>query len=183
MENEFKSISSVLFNRIRGPIFATEGNAFDDIMKIVNESVDTYIEQKIRRIEKGREPIGNPGLYVRTIMKKKLELLNVNLPLTTSIDREQPTENHVIPCTDEVSKFDDINPKDREVDALLQSFIRKNDIGPNEINENCLLSLSQYSLPIVKSALEVYVKQKRKRDMNGLGEISDPSSYVMAVLR
>lgn len=53
----------------------------------------------------------------------------------------------------------------------------------NELNENCLLALRRSPNLIAENALRAYVKQKLRREANGTEKISDPSNYIMAVLR
>ena len=65
------------------------------------------------------------------------------------------------------------------ISLLLQS----NDVELNELNDNCLLALRRSPSLIAENALKAYVKQKRRREANGTEKISDPSNYIMAVLR
>lgn len=65
------------------------------------------------------------------------------------------------------------------ISLLLQS----NNVELNELNENCLLALRRSPSLIAESALRAYVKQKLRREANGTEKISDPSNYIMAVLR
>ena len=68
---------------------------------------------------------------------------------------------------------------DNSISLLLQS----NDVELNELNDNCLLALRRSPSLIAENALKAYVKQKRRREANGTEKISDPSNYIMAVLR
>ena len=65
----------------------------------------------------------------------------------------------------------------------VSSMLQKNGVISNELNENCLLALRRCPGTIADNALNAYVKQKRRREANGIDKISDPSNYVLAVLR
>lgn len=66
---------------------------------------------------------------------------------------------------------------------LLQSILLKHDVRPNELNERCLLALRGCSVGIADYAVQAYANQQRKREMKKETKISDPSSYILAVLR
>ncbi|KAL9180398.1 hypothetical protein ACHAXT_008368 [Thalassiosira profunda] len=65
----------------------------------------------------------------------------------------------------------------------LQAILQRNNITTNELNESCLRALSSCPPPMANDALKAYTVQKRRREMNGTEKISNPSSYVLAVLR
>jgi ATP-dependent DNA helicase RecG len=65
----------------------------------------------------------------------------------------------------------------------LTSILQKNEVSSNELNESCLLALRRCPHPVADNALKAYAKQKRRRETNGMDRISDPSKYIMAVLR
>lgn len=71
----------------------------------------------------------------------------------------------------------------RNTSAHLQLLLQKNDVSLNELNEHCLIALSRCPDIVANYAVEAYSRQKRKREMKKENKISDPSSYVMAVLR
>ena len=65
----------------------------------------------------------------------------------------------------------------------LQPILIRNCISANELNESCLRALSSCPPPMANGALKAYTIQKRRRETNGTEKISNPSSYIMAVLR
>ena len=153
---ESQSISTVLSNS-----FAQN----DAAIPIINESIDAYVSINKHRAETGKEQIGHPGPYVRSIVAKKMEM----------IEKNKPTSHSEIAST---------KTGEQGATSVLQpSFIQNNDIGPNEFNENCLLVLSRCHISDAEYALKAYIAQKKRRELNGTEKIADPSNYVMAVLR
>ena len=67
--------------------------------------------------------------------------------------------------------------------SSISSILQNNDVSLNDLNESCLLALSRCPHPVADNALKAYVKQKRRRETNGMDKISDPSKYIIAVLR
>ena len=120
------------------------------------DAIGAYLSAKRRRAESGADPIRDPGVYVR------------------SIARTRPPDVEAIPRTP---------PAVEAGTTLLPSFLRKHGIGANEINENCLSALRECSSDVADRALQAYAKQKQTRDTRGTPKISDPSAYVLAVLR
>lgn len=67
--------------------------------------------------------------------------------------------------------------------SSISSILQNSDVRVNELSENCLLALSRCPHPVADNALKAYAKQKRRRETNGMDKISDPSKYILAVLR
>jgi hypothetical protein len=65
----------------------------------------------------------------------------------------------------------------------LQSILQKHDVRPNELNERCLLALCGCPSEVAEYSVNAFVQQRRKREIKKEANISDPSSYIMAVLR
>ena len=136
--------------------------ASDVNTSIIHESIDAYISMNKRRVA-GGQAIENPGLYVRSIVRR--QLMEITEKSNTSSASEE--------------KIEKIN----EDDTLLQPLFQSNDIKPNELTAHCILALSQCPKSMADEAIKAYIIQKKKREMNGKDEIANPSSYVMGVLR
>lgn len=67
--------------------------------------------------------------------------------------------------------------------SSISSILQNNNVSLNDLNESCLLALSRCPHPVADNALKAYVKQKRRRETYGMDKISDPSKYIIAVLR
>lgn len=148
----------------------TANIANDDASKeALNQSIDIYLSTKQRRMDAGGEAIRNPGSYVRTIARKQLLLLGEEGGQQSS----SPTD----------SKQVDQRNGQEVLDDSMRQILQNNDIGPNELNEHCLLALSRCSTAVAKNALNAYTRQKQRREMNSIEKIADPSSYVLAVIR
>lgn len=154
---ELESIGGALFNPSWDPI------PDDAIKKIIPQSIEVYLTQKMRRIELGGEAIRNPGLYVRSVMKKNMEREGLDIP-----DEKQATRGG-----------NDFHVDDTNLESIIRSF----DIQQSDLNEKCMIALSRSSIQTAKYALDVFAKQTRRREINGLKKILDPSSYILAVLR
>ena len=120
------------------------------------DAMGAYLSAKRRREESGADPIHDPGVYVRSIARKR--------------QSDIATIQHTPPSLDART-------------MLLQSFLRKHGIGANEINENCMSALRDCSSGVADRALQAYAKQKQTRETRGTPKISDPSAYVLAVLK
>jgi len=156
---EAESISNALFNP------ANDGTK----RSIINESIDVYISMKKRRTETGGESITNPGFYVRSIVRRQL--------LETG-------ENNNPSSADPKSENQQVETVMQKLNGTpLPSCLQNNDIGPNELNEKCLIALSRCPNSMADNAIKAYARQKLRRKTNGTDGISNPSSYVMAVLR
>lgn len=172
--DEAQSISGVLFNPNFDPVFSLETTTPEDVTKVMNIAIESYAAQKLRRAESGRDAIGNVGFYVRSIVKKELEALNVSpqsgkkrLSSNAGVENEEQQNANTSTATTEP----------------ITELLRFHNIQPNELNDNCMHALNQYSISTVKYALEAFSRQQRRREMNGTEKIANPSSYIMAVLR
>ena len=116
-----------------------------------------------RRMEIVGQSVGNLGFYVRSIVRKQLLEMDENTK-PSHVDQR-------------------VEPVGQNSNALLRPLIQKNQIDANELDQNCLFALSRCPNPMADSALKAYAKQEQRREMKGTERISDPSSYVMAVLR
>jgi len=158
---EIESIGGALFNPSWDQILPP--TADDVIMKIIPQSIEVYLTQKMRRIELGGEAIGNPGLYVRSVMKKNMGRQGIDTP-----DEKQATRGG-----------NNFHVGDTNLESIISSF----DIQQSDLNEKCLIALSRSPIQTAKYALDVFAKQTRRREMKGIKKILDPSSYILAVLR
>ncbi len=68
-------------------------------------------------------------------------------------------------------------------DDLLRSILQKHGVRPNELNERCLLALSGCPSEVADYSVNAFAQQRRKREMKNEANISDPSAYIMVVLR
>ena len=169
--DETQSISGALFNPNWEQIFPSEDKIDDGILRMIPESVDVYISQKMRRIETGREAIEKPGSYVRSVVKKQMELKGIEIPQNTQ--QLENSQNHP-----------GINDANNDgVPTNLESILQANNVEQMDLNENCMLALIRCPIQTAKYALETYTKQQKRREMSGMDKISSPSSYIMAVLR
>ena len=78
---------------------------------------------------------------------------------------------------------DSTNNESCNIQSILQPFIQNNQITSQELNKQCIVSLSQTSATTAQYVLEAYVQQKQRRVKNGMKSILDPSSYVLTILR
>lgn len=88
----------------------------------------------------------------------------------------------------QLQKLEDIEKKSTKSNIAdyptLQPILSSNNINIQELNDNCLMALSQCpNLSMADDALKAYTRQQKRREMNGTDKISNPSSYIMAVLR
>lgn len=75
------------------------------------------------------------------------------------------------------------NNESCNIQSILQPFIQANQITSQELNKQCIVTLSQTSATTAQYVLEAYVRQKQRRVKNGMKSILDPSSYVLTILR
>lgn len=174
-QDESKSISNALFRSPFGRGIVTSIGT-DEIKGVIRTSIDIYLTQKARRRQSGTEEIANPGSYVRSIVKKEVELIGgmPEVPSQQEYTSKEAPEN---------STAEQIHREDTMGFPQLQELLRLSYIEPNELNESCLHALSHHSTPTIKYALETYLKQKKRREQNDMDKISNPSSYIMALLR
>jgi len=81
------------------------------------------------------------------------------------------------------SNSDSTNNESCNIQSILQPFIQNDQITSQELNKQCIVSLSQTSATTAQYVLEAYVRQKQRRLKNGMKSILDPSSYVLTILR
>jgi hypothetical protein len=177
-QDESKSISNALFRTPDGRNIVASRD-LNDMKDIIQKSVDSYLVQKMKRIESGRQAISNPGNYVRSIVKRDVE----NKPAAPMDAKKNVNLDNVHTS----ASFSQQEPRIDREDAIslseLQELLRFNYIQESELNENCLHALLQNPVSTVKYSLETYSKQKKRREENGTKGITNPGSYVMAVLR
>ena len=149
--DEAQSISGVLFNPNFDPVFSLETTTPEDVTKVMNIAIESYAAQKLRRAESGRDAIGNVGFYVRSIVKKELEALNVSpqsgkkgLDSNAGVGNEEQKNANTSTATTEP----------------ITELLRFHNIQPNELNDNCMHALNQYSISTVKYALEAFSRQQ-----------------------
>ena len=66
---------------------------------------------------------------------------------------------------------------------LINSILQKHGVKSNELDERCLVALSGCPNMVAEYSVQAYAQQKRKREQKKEAKITDPSSYIMAVLR
>ena len=152
--DESQSIQNALSN-----LSSSTKNDDGTTTKVIKESIDIYISMNKHRIATGGQGIANPGLYVRSIVRKKLEEGSSNESKTQPIEKINLDKTH------------------------LPEVLQSNGISSTELNANCLLALSQCPKSIAKEALQAYTTQKKRREMNGTEKIANPSGYILTVLK
>lgn len=159
---EAQSIKNALSNK----------SADDDTTKsIINSSIDAYISMNKRKMEIGQS-IGNPGMYVRSIVRSQL---------LKNEESNNPSPAHF---NAKSGQHQGEPVGQSSIDSTLQPLLQSNGIGSEELNESCMLALSRCPTQTCREdALKAYNRQKKRREINGTDKISNPSSYVMAVLR
>ena len=188
-ENESKTINNALFLSHYGRNLLDSSGSADEMAEIIKTSIDSYLTQKMKRIETRREPIANVGGYVRSIVKKQIEMMELmQVSSSNNVQRGSSEAANDVPSTSQMKTYTEPGPKaptekiDLDMAGVLE-LLRFNYIEPNELNESCLNALSKHSVAAIKYALETYSKQKKRRELSGMDKIASPSSYVMAVLR
>jgi hypothetical protein len=173
---ESRSISAAMFRSPFGRNLVTS-RPTEEMKGVIQYSIDSYLTQRAKRAESGRGSIGNPGSYVRSIVKTEVS----NRSGETAAGEIKNAED-----TDNQMKEQLTSPIDRQ-NAIgvqeLRELLRLNWVQPNELSENCMHVLSQHSALSVRYALETYAKQKKRREENNIDKIANPSSYIMTVLR
>jgi hypothetical protein len=167
---ESRSISAAMFRSPFGRNLVTS-RPTEEMKGVIQYSIDSYLIQRVKR------SIGNPGSYVRSIVKTEVS----NRSGETAAEEIKNAEE-----TDNKMKEQSTSPIDRQ-NAIgvqeLRELLRLNWVQPNELSENCMHVLSQHSALSVRYALETYAKQKKRREENNIDKIANPSSYIMTVLR
>ena len=148
--------------------------------RILQTSVDSYLTQKTKRRELGRDAIGNPGSYIRSIVKKEIELIDGQS--TTHVAAEK-YDNLIESSSDKSPSHIENITEDALGVANLRELLRFNQIEPNELNESCLHALSKHPASTVRYVLETYKDQKSRRKESEIDDIASPSAYVMAIMR
>lgn len=143
---------------------------------MLQTSIELFIAQKESRLKSNTRPIANVGGYVRTIIRNQLDKSlssAVVIDKTTQQQQQQPPPQS------------NSNGNESNIHTLLQTFIDKGEINATELDESCILSLSQTttSTETAQTALEAYVRQKQRRVVKDMTPILDPSSYVLKILR
>ena len=178
-QEESTSISNALFRSPFGRSLVSSPT-LKDMKDILQSSIDSYLTQKKRRVEIGREAIGNPGSYIRSIVKKEVDLGETDKAI--SIDKEK-TEilAYAVKSSNETPAA--VGNEDAIGVPRLRKLLRFYSIESDELNEVCLHALSKHEALIVNYSLKTYVEQKRRREESGMNMIANPSSYVMAIVR
>jgi hypothetical protein len=150
----------------------------EEMKGVIQYSIDSYLTQRAKRAESGRGSIGgNPGSYVRSIVKTEVN----NRSGETAAEEIKNAEE-----TDNKMKEQSTSPIDRQ-NAIgvqeLRELLRLNWVQPNELSENCMHVLSQHSALSVRYALETYAKQKKRRKENNIDKIANPSYDCSEVRR
>lgn len=179
-QEESRSISNALFRSPFGRNLVSSKDT-EQMNGILQSSIDSYLTQRTKRADVGREAISNPGSYIRSIVKKEVEAaddksavaVNANSDATAQKQASQQPQDK----SSAIDREDAIGMKD------LRELLRFKYIEADELNESCLHALSQHPAFDVNYALETYAKQKKRRKEKNLEAIANPSSYVMAVLR
>lgn len=156
--------------------------SMEDNAEIIKISIASYLVQKTKRKETGMDPVANPGTYLRSIFKKRIELIGAETTAPSAIKKNCISEkpNHLFSANEETRTA--IYQDEKGVSDVLE-LLRFYNIQQDELSESCLHALTQHPVVAAKYALETYAKQKKRRESNGMDEIESPSSYVMAVLR
>lgn len=178
-QEESRSISNALFHSPVGRNLVTSGSP-RDMKSILQSSINSYLSQKRRRAEIGREAIGNPGSYIRSIVKKEIDLGKTNKAMSATRDNIQSP----VPAVNlSLERQSVVGSKDAIGVSKLRGLLRYYSIESDELNEMCLHALSKHEESIVNDALKVYNEQKKRREENNMNIIANPSSYVMAIVR
>lgn len=172
--NEATSVASCLQVLLEGET-TLDNIAMSNFTNVVQTSIESYLTQKESRRRLNSRPIENVGGYVRTIVRNQLansrsshRIDAINNDKKQQQQQQQPKSSN--------NTCENIHP-------LLQPFIQRNQINQNELNESCLRTLSQTSNDVAQYALEAYVRQKQRRLEKDMAQISDPSLYVLKILR
>lgn len=65
----------------------------------------------------------------------------------------------------------------------LRSILQRYDVRSNELDERCLMALNRCPSEMADYSVRAFAQQRQKREIKKEARISDPSSYIMAVLR
>jgi len=130
----------------------------DKHTKIIKDSINIYRSMNKNRISSSGHGIANPAAYITSIIRNQLQK-------SKDIEKKSTKRN--------IADY-----------PTLQPILSSNNINIQELNDNCLMALSQCpNLSMADDALKAYTRQQKRREMNGTDKISNPSSYIMAVLR
>jgi len=141
---------------------------------VLQTSIELFMAQKESRIRANARAIENVGGYVRAIVRNQLDSSNNSVGNNHGVDSAKQQQQQ---------QPNDTSNGNGSIHTLLESFIQSGQMNQNELNEPCLLTLSQTSTDMAQYALEAYIRQKQRRVAKDMAPILDPSSYVLKILR